>query len=689
MNFQYTLCLCISLLAQTSLLAQQAYPPEKLSTAVNSLYPEFNPILSPDGGTLYFARANHPENAYGTHDTQDIWYSQIQEDGSWSEAQRMPEHLNQNRYNALLGIFNQGNSLLLQGHYNKRGNSWKKRGLSVSHKTDSGWSLPRPLKVQKLSRKSKGLFATATISDNGQYLILSFSKRYNSSTTNLFISHLKDNGHYSKPRKLRHLNTSSVEEAPFLSADGSILYFTSNLTENYQIYQTERRDESGLVWSMPRPLNDSINTAAWESYFRTNRQGSYGYFASNRNKSGADLYAIKLVEERPFILVKGRVLTPLTNEPLDSATQLSFYANGEPIDSVNYQPGEGYYEAYLPLGETYELKAQAYSHREQTAIIDGRGLIDYTEMEQDLYLEPILLARIDGNLLIRSSNTAIPSNANARILIDGKTPDSLRLDPLSNRYQLWLPYGKDYQVQVLAKGFVSEKETLKLSHIRGYEELSKNLFVDTKKTAAISGTIYDKKSGKPFAGNIPVEVILNDSIRAAIQLEGESSRFTLQLPLGASYTINAKAEGYYPMVETVDLSKEEQNVKVIKDLYLAPIEVGQSIRLNNIFFETGKANLKTESYPELDRVVTFLQENPKMKIEIAGHTDNVGNTASNKKLSAERAKSVEAYMVRKGIADDRISNKGYGSSRPEADNETELGRSLNRRVEFTILEILK
>lgn len=688
MNFQYTLCFCISLLVQTSLLAQQAYAPEKLSAAVNSPYPEFNPILSPDGGTLYFGRANHPENAYGTHDTQDIWYSQLQEDGSWSEAQRMPEHLNQNRYNALLGIFNQGNSLLLQGRYNKRGNSWKKRGLSVSHKTGSGWSLPQPLKVQALARKSKGLFATATISDNGQYLILGFSKRYNSSSTNLFISRLMDNGHYSKPRKLRQLNTGSVEEAPFLSADGSVLYFTSNLTENYQIYRTERRDESGLAWSMPRPLNDSVNTAAWESYFRTNLQGSYGYFASNRNKSGADLYTIKLVEERPYMLVKGRVLNPLTNEPLDSTIQLSFYANDEPVDSVNYHPGEGYYEAYLPLGEKYALKAQAYSHREQSATVDGSSLIDYTEVEQDLLLEPVLLVRIDGNLLIRSSNTSIPSNANAQILVDGKTPDSLQVDPLSNRYQLWLPYGKDYQVQVLAKGFEGENETLRLSHIDGYQELNKDLFVDTKRTASINGTIYDKKSGKPFSGDIPVEVILNDSIKAAIQLDGESSNFTLQLALGASYTINAKAEGYYPMIETVDLSQEEENVKVFKDLYLAPIEVGQSIRLNNIFFETGKADLKTASFPELDRVVTFLQENQKMKIEVAGHTDNIGSIAANKALSAERAKSVVAYIIQKGIDDHRVSSKGYGSSMPEADNDTELGRSLNRRVEFTILEIL-
>jgi OOP family OmpA-OmpF porin len=117
-----------------------------------------------------------------------------------------------------------------------------------------------------------------------------------------------------------------------------------------------------------------------------------------------------------------------------------------------------------------------------------------------------------------------------------------------------------------------------------------------------------------------------------------------------------------------------------------PIEVGQSIRLNNIFFETAKAVLKRESFPELDRVIDFLTQNSEIKIEIAGHTDNVGKVASNQKLSLARAKSVAAYLASKGIATDRIVSKGYGSSKPVAPNKTAAGKAQNRRVEFTILD---
>jgi outer membrane protein OmpA-like peptidoglycan-associated protein len=690
MNLRYTLYFCLCLLASPA-WAQEVYAPEKFSEAINSPYPEFNPKLSPDGSTLFFVRANHPENTYGTHDTQDIWYSTLQEDESWSEARRMPDHLNRNRYNAVLSVYNQGNSLLLLGRYNKKGNIWKKRGFSVSHKKESGWGKPQPLKVKKFARKSKGLFTTASISDDGQYLVINFNKRYNSKKNSMYMSRLKKNGKkYTKPRKIRNLlPAEGTEEAPFLSADGKRLYFTSNLTGNHQVYRADRLDNSGRVWSTPKSVGDSVNSLAWDSYFSTNLNESFGYFASNRKASGPDLYSIKLIEEHPFILVKGRVLNPRTNEPLSPETKVSFLANQEAIDSVSYNPAEGTYQAYLPLGGRYEIKAEAYSHKQKADSVDATGLIEYTETALDLFLEPILVARIEGQLLIRSSNTPVPAAANPQILVDGQKPDSVYLDPINNRYQLWLPYGKDYQVKVQVTGFDPEIENLKLSHIDGYKEITKNLFVDTKKMASISGVIYDKKTGKPFSSDVPVKIILNDSIEANISLEGESSRFSLQLPLGTRYVINAKAEGYYAMFESVDLSQEEENVKVLKDLYLAPIEVGQSFRINNIFFETGKAQLKTESFQELDRVVTFLEENPKMKIEIAGHTDNVGSAASNKKLSTQRAKAVADYITTKGVDETRITFRGYGSSKPEADNSTELGKSMNRRVEFTILEIVK
>jgi outer membrane protein OmpA-like peptidoglycan-associated protein len=106
--------------------------------------------------------------------------------------------------------------------------------------------------------------------------------------------------------------------------------------------------------------------------------------------------------------------------------------------------------------------------------------------------------------------------------------------------------------------------------------------------------------------------------------------------------------------------------------------------LNNIFFETGKATLDNKSQNELDRLVKILKDNPTMEIEISGHTDNVGAADLNKKLSNDRAMAVVNYLVSKGIEKSRLVGKGYGMDKPVADNATEDGKQMNRRVEFTI-----
>ena len=118
---------------------------------------------------------------------------------------------------------------------------------------------------------------------------------------------------------------------------------------------------------------------------------------------------------------------------------------------------------------------------------------------------------------------------------------------------------------------------------------------------------------------------------------------------------------------------------------MLPVEKGQVIRLNNIFFDFAKADLKPSSFPELDRLVTFLSQQLTVNISIDGHTDDSGSDADNQSLSTSRAASVRSYLVAKGISEQRIESHGYGESRPIALNDNEEHRQLNRRVEFRIL----
>jgi outer membrane protein OmpA-like peptidoglycan-associated protein len=120
---------------------------------------------------------------------------------------------------------------------------------------------------------------------------------------------------------------------------------------------------------------------------------------------------------------------------------------------------------------------------------------------------------------------------------------------------------------------------------------------------------------------------------------------------------------------------------------LQKIEIGGMVVLNNIFFETNKFDLLPESRTELGQLIAFLKENPGVSIEIAGHTDNVGDDSSNQALSESRAKTVFDYLVSNKVPAPKLSFKGYGESRPLNDNSSEENRKNNRRTEFRIIKI--
>jgi OOP family OmpA-OmpF porin len=147
--------------------------------------------------------------------------------------------------------------------------------------------------------------------------------------------------------------------------------------------------------------------------------------------------------------------------------------------------------------------------------------------------------------------------------------------------------------------------------------------------------------------------------------------------------VKIEANGYVSSLEKLDVHTHEMNVLEM-NFRLQPVELGTTVNLKNVLFEQGKTVLLPQSYPELDLIVSFLQANPAVKIELAGHTDNRGIPAQNVKLSQARVDKVKSYLVSRGIDRKRLAGKGYGGSKPIASNDSEETRQLNRRVEFTI-----
>ncbi len=208
-----------------------------------------------------------------------------------------------------------------------------------------------------------------------------------------------------------------------------------------------------------------------------------------------------------------------------------------------------------------------------------------------------------------------------------------------------------------------------------------------KAVVLISGKVLNAKTNEPVDARIIVEELPDGKEVAIARTNPNTGDFKIILPAGKKYGFRAIGLGFFEANKNIDLTEIDEYMEIDEEfLRITPIEVGQVVRLNNIFFEYGKATLKPESFPELDRTIEFMKNNPKLEIEVAGHTDNMGSDAFNLKLSQARAESVANYLISHGISDSRISAKGYGESRPIAFNTDEEGRAMNRRVEFKVLK---
>lgn len=204
--------------------------------------------------------------------------------------------------------------------------------------------------------------------------------------------------------------------------------------------------------------------------------------------------------------------------------------------------------------------------------------------------------------------------------------------------------------------------------------------------ALIHGQVLDKKTDKPLSAKIVYEILGEGKEAGVVQSNPETGDYTAILPTGLKYGIRAEAKGYYAISDNLDASDTTDDLHITRSLELVPIEVGMVVRLNNVFFDVNQSILRTESFPELDRVVKLLKENKDIAIAISGHTDNVGSDDKNMTLSEDRARAVATYIIQAGIDSSRVTSKGFGSSVPVASNDTEEGKQQNRRVEFAIVK---
>jgi outer membrane protein OmpA-like peptidoglycan-associated protein len=204
-----------------------------------------------------------------------------------------------------------------------------------------------------------------------------------------------------------------------------------------------------------------------------------------------------------------------------------------------------------------------------------------------------------------------------------------------------------------------------------------------EKVAIVRGKVKDNR-GNPLGSVIKWEDLETGELAGTLMSDPRDGYYFIALKPGRLYGYYAQKDGYYPSSKHIDLRNVTTNIDLTEDIILtSAVELAKenvSIKINNLFFDFAKAELKKESFPELNRLIAFLNANKAKKVLIEGHTDNIGTDERNLELSIERANAVRQYLISYGIESDRLSIKGYGASKPEVPNDSEENRALNRRV---------
>jgi outer membrane protein OmpA-like peptidoglycan-associated protein len=463
------------------------------------------------------------------------------------------------------------------------------------------------------------------------------------------------------------INTNESEYFPSMPVDGKTLIFTRRLNNfNEDFFASHRVD---TTWRKAFRLNGSINTPQNEGAQSISQDGNWLVFTGCNRPDGlgsCDLY-----------------ISYQTNEGWSEAINLGEKINSDQWDS---QPclspdkrdlyfssrrfggygGSDLYVSHLgPTGKWSEPEnmgpqintagdeTSPFIHADnQTLYFASTGLQGYGE--EDLFL-------------VRKGN-------------DGKwgQPENLGypINTISHEGTLFI--ASDGKTAYYASDRSDTRGGLDIYQFELREDIR------PARTLWVKGKVYDKNSSAGLPSTVELIDLGSRQTISRVQTD-ETGNYMITLPVGKDYAFNVARRGYLFYSDNYSLKDRSPDSTYNKDIPLQPIAINATIVLRNIFFDFNKYELKTESQVELDKVVQLLQENPTVKVQIEGYTDNVGNVAENQKLSENRAKAVVSYLNSKGISLTRLIAKGYGASNPVAPNTSEQGRAQNRRTELKIV----
>jgi outer membrane protein OmpA-like peptidoglycan-associated protein len=463
------------------------------------------------------------------------------------------------------------------------------------------------------------------------------------------------------------INTADDEYLPVATADESTLIFTRKIRNNEDFYKSIKVDNK---WQTATYLSDQINTPQYnEGAESISQDGKYLFFTGCNRPDGLGRCDIYIAQKKGDDWGKPFDLSPPVNTT-GWESQPSISADGKTLYFVsNRKGGYGGYDIWKsPLTEKGWGEPANLGPNINT-IYD----------EQSPFTHP------DDSTLYFCSN-GWPGLGGKDLFVSRLSKDGKWQKPENLGYPI-NSSGDENGLSLTANGTYAFFSSNNLNGFGGYDiytfELPPNL--RPHQVTYVKGTVNDAKTKIPLEAAVEIIDLQKNEPVFQDYSDAKQGDFLATLTAGKNYGLNISKSGYLFYSANFSLIGHEPKKPFNIAVLLEPIEIGNKVILNNIFFDTNKFDLKPESIAELDQLVSFLTVNPTLHIEISGHTDNMGNDQLNQTLSENRAKSVYLYLINNKIAAERLIFKGYGKTQPIAPNTTEEDRKKNRRTEFKII----
>ncbi len=462
-----------------------------------------------------------------------------------------------------------------------------------------------------------------------------------------------------------NINTAALEYFPSLTIDGKTLIFTRREKGDEDFYESDLQKDG--TWGLARPLSGKINTNLNEGAQTISQDGQWLIYTGCNYPEGqgrCDIY----------------IAYKLKDGSWSPAENMSFNTEfWESSPSLSPDKLDLYFASNNPAG------------------FGGRDLWVTKRQPNGKWAKPVNLGPEintpgdEGSPFIHADNQTLYFSSNyhdgygATDLFLSKKTDSGWSKPLNLGYPI-NTIDDEGSLIVTADGktgyYASERQDTKGGLDLYSFKLPEN--VQALKTLWVRGRVYDAKTKEGLPSSLVLTDINTRKDVFSIQTD-EDGNYLVTLPEGKDYAFNVSRKGYLFYSENFSLEKPATDSSFLIDIPLQAIEAGASVILKNIFFDVNKSSLKPSSISELDKVVNLMTDNPKLKLNISGHTDNTGSSSDNLILSRDRAKSVVSYLISKGIKKERLTYEGFGEKKPVDSNVTEEGKSHNRRTEIYVI----